>query len=459
MAEIIKPSNQDEILHTLSQPEQEQYELVYASANKVAAKYPDMDTMVYTEYLSDYLENARAFKINTHSSDGAPLDPRFIKGKLQKADNALATEFDKKYPIFAASDASDEEKAIAETNNTALRRLDTEINGGGFIASAVRSVYDEEKGGFQWGSITGGSIGLVLGTMVGSFIAGAAGGGWMGTIVTILLGVTAMMAGSQLGDYLANPKGSEDTKPKATGPSPSQGKGENPELEQGIEKAIEQSNAKIDAALKNAEEKFQEGGMTETERTTYNALKERLDTIKLMRKDNLTEITPAVNKEINHLKTGFAKDGISENEQRALDLLNKNLEAAKTDVMNLPADEVKNKTLSRAYNDSLDTRLKKAEEEYKNGNEKMSKENEASFNTLKNIFEAMKTSEYKHEKSLHDGEKQEKALIKNFKSDGSISTEEGAALKIYRDAVKEAGDTITAPYTPQSETPANKKER
>jgi hypothetical protein len=200
------PHNEAEVLPMLSEPQAKRYAHFKAGAERVAAKYPDQDTAIYTDYLTEYLESAKNFKIETRTSDGLPVDRRFIDERLEAHDRELQQRMVAKYPAFFGNDPTPEEKKTAETNERSFRRFRTEVMGEGLIESAGKHVYDEEKGGWQWGKISGGLAGGAIGLLMASMIGAAAGGGWLGTLLMVILGGAGMMFGANLVDGFMNPE-------------------------------------------------------------------------------------------------------------------------------------------------------------------------------------------------------------------------------------------------------------
>lgn len=217
------PANEATILPTLSQPLQDRYLHVKQSAMRASEKYPDMDSSVYTEYLNDYLATVREYNNQTIDSQGRPLDPRFVRAKLSEAENNLARQFDQKYPTFVAEGATPDDVKRAKQNERAVQRLYTEVHGEGLLVKGTKLFYDEEKGGAQWGKMAGMAGGLVIGGLMGKFLganAGELGGGWLGTIATVLLAISGAAFGAQLVEKLSAPA-TPPAAPKAkTEPAP-----------------------------------------------------------------------------------------------------------------------------------------------------------------------------------------------------------------------------------------------
>lgn len=206
------PTSEPAILPTLSKPLQDRYLHVKGAAARAAAKHPDMDSSVYTEYLEDYLANAKDYITATESPNG-PLHPTLVKDRIYEAEEKLGRDFHSKYPIYAATDATAREKEEAAKNYLALRRLDTEVHGEGIISKLVKTVYDEErtkegKSAFKWANMAGMAGGALVGGLMGQSItasAGAMGGGWMMAVATGLLALSGAAFGSQIADRFSAP--------------------------------------------------------------------------------------------------------------------------------------------------------------------------------------------------------------------------------------------------------------
>ncbi len=220
---VEKPANEDAVLPTLSETLQARYNYFKAAANRVGEKFPDTDTKIYTQYLSDYLTTAQQFKVATKTPEGQPLDPRYVRDQVSAMENKLAKRFDEKYPVYAAA-GDDKGAAVAAKNMQALRRLKSEIDGDNMFTRFIKAFYDEDRGGFQFSSVTGGIIGLLTGGLMGSYLAanaGAMGAGGAGTAAMVLLGGAGMVFGAQVMYKLFNPPATAGTDPAK--PAPGQG--------------------------------------------------------------------------------------------------------------------------------------------------------------------------------------------------------------------------------------------
>lgn len=248
--ELLTPHNEAEILPTLSDRERGRYSHFKAGAQRVAEKHPDMDTTVYTDFLTMYLDNAREFKIKTKTDDGKPLDPRYVNRQLQAAEDKLSHDFTKKYPTEARNGASQEEIDTAAFNTRAVTRLRTEVEGEGLVDKTFKFFHDEEKGGTQWGNIVGGGIGAAIGAlMLGSALGGLVGDGWLATIAMIVMGGAGLFLGAKLAGPYLNPEATPATSPKKDAGTPQKARAEEqePEQEQSQSQSQSQSQAQTQA--------------------------------------------------------------------------------------------------------------------------------------------------------------------------------------------------------------------
>jgi hypothetical protein len=199
------PTNEASILPALGEAAQRRYHELKTAMQQAVAKHPNTDSSIYTEYLTDYLNTAKTFDTNTKDADGKHLSPRIIKEQLDNIDQAVMKQFDQKYPVDTASKDPETVERVKH-NRLALQRLRTEVEGEGWVGGIVRSVYDENRNGVQWGNIIGGGAGAMVGYLMGSTIAGAGevGGSWMGMIATTLLTVAGAMFGAQIAGMVSN---------------------------------------------------------------------------------------------------------------------------------------------------------------------------------------------------------------------------------------------------------------
>ena len=232
---IAKPENEDAILPILGEYEQNKYVASKEAAERVAQKNPDMDTQIYTDYLQAYLNAAKSFQEATQREDGKPVDGAYVDKERVKAQQQMNMVLEKEYFTINASLDPEAEKQRLATNHRAMDKLQGEMQGEGLISRVVKNVYDEEKDGFQWAKIAGGTTIGLLGLLMGMQISGAAGGGYLGAIATIGLALAGMVFGAKLaGEYFP----AKSTTPNVQGqssPSPSPGQAQEPEIQNDVE--------------------------------------------------------------------------------------------------------------------------------------------------------------------------------------------------------------------------------
>jgi len=186
------PPHNDIMLAKLTGFEQQRYVNMAKGMAEVAKENPNMDTLVYTRYLDDFLkagiEHRAVLDADIAKATAASItqDPREAHSKSVK----MRTDFTEKFlketlPTFGPQGAEAWEKLGKRMRPKSIPEL------------AMNQFYDGDKGGVKWAGLVGGLAG-------GFFIFNALGGGMMGIAAALL----AAVAGAWLANGAAKSIGS-----------------------------------------------------------------------------------------------------------------------------------------------------------------------------------------------------------------------------------------------------------
>lgn len=224
---IKKPENQDTILPTLDPFVQQHYMQMRIAAEKVVDKHPEMDSTIYTDYLTTFLNKAKEYDIRTHTADNKPIARSYVQNDIRDFENALNKDFYASYELYTKS-TDPKVKAQADSNRHAMQLLHRQFHGETFVERMIKPVYDEEAGGFKWkgalGMVAGGAIGALMGNFI-SASAGLLGGGWMGALAIGGLGIAGAAFGGQMVEkFFPNEADTKQSSEEAPAPAPGQQK-------------------------------------------------------------------------------------------------------------------------------------------------------------------------------------------------------------------------------------------